>query len=267
MYLIKAIIDFIIVLLLLRLLITPVEVNFNQIFSLIYRITDPVLTPAKSFLGNEFRAVLLSVLILGLIRGLIYVAIKPMSFIAGAGFSYLNLFQLLFQFYMVVWFISVLSGYRAQTFIISMVQRAFRPLSSLSSYLGISRKYFSSFSFVILLLLYSILSFIFHLVIEYSAYTPSFSFLQGIGEGLLLIVGLFPGFFSIVIIVGALLSWVSPDPYNPVVQTIYGISDPLLDPFRKLIPNLGGLDISPIAALLCFQILGNFCKQIISGLF
>ena len=61
------------------------------------------------------------------------------------------------------------------------------------------------------------------------------------------------GFLSLVIIIGALLSWVSPDPYNPVVQTIYGISEPLLEPFRKIIPNLGGLDISPIAALICFS--------------
>ena len=55
----------------------------------------------------------------------------------------------------------------------------------------------------------------------------------------------------------------SPDPYNPVVQTIYGISEPLLDPFRKFIPNLGGLDISPIIALLCFQLAGGALKQII----
>jgi len=261
MYFIKAIIDFVIVLLLVRLLIKPVEVNFNQIFSLIFRITGPILAPVKSFLRNDLKAVLLSVFLLVLIRGLIYIAIKPMSFISGAGISLLNLFQLLFQFYMVVWFISILTDYSAQSSIISMVQRAFLPLNSLSSHLGISRQYFSFFSFGILLLLYSTLSFFLHLIIALGTLTPSF--LQGFGEGLILIIDLFPGFFSIVIIVGALLSWVSPDPYNPIVQTIYGISEPLLIPFRRIIPSFGGLDISPIIALLCFQVVGGVCKQIL----
>jgi YggT family protein len=92
------------------------------------------------------------------------------------------------------------------------------------------------------------------------------SIIQALGDGLLLTIGLFPGFFSLVIIVGALLSWVSPDPYNPVVQAIYGISEPLLAPFRRFVPPIGGIDITPIAALLCFQLLGNLGQQFISGL-
>jgi YggT family protein len=92
------------------------------------------------------------------------------------------------------------------------------------------------------------------------------SAIEGLGEGLLLVVGLFQGFFSLIIIIGALLSWVSPDPYNPVVQAIYGISEPLLRPFRRFVPLLGGLDVSPVVAILCFQILGRFGQQLIIGL-
>lgn len=265
MYFIKAIIDFIIVLLLIRLLITPVEVNFNQIFSLIYRITDPILSPAKNLFRNEFRAVLLSVFILGLIRGLIYIAISPMPFISGAGLSFLNLFQLLFQFYMVVWFISVLSNYGVQNYAINMVQRAFHPISSLSLRLGISKQNFSYFSFGFLLILYSVLSFLLHLVITFGA---SFSYFHSIAEGLRLIIALFPipGIFSIIIIAGVLLSWVSPDPYNPIVQAIYGISEPFLAPFRRLIPSLAGLDFSPLIALFCFNLIGGFLLQLLDGI-
>jgi YggT family protein len=103
---------------------------------------------------------------------------------------------------------------------------------------------------------YCLLSFILHNITVFGTSAFTFNILRSIIEGLLLTIGLFPGFFTIVIIVGALLSWVSPDPYNPVVQTIYGISEPLLASFRKIIPNLGGIDISPIAAILCFQIIG-----------
>jgi YggT family protein len=94
----------------------------------------------------------------------------------------------------------------------------------------------------------------------------SFSIVHGLGEGLMLIFGLFPGFFSIVIIIGVLLSWVSPDPYNPVVQTILSISEPLLDPFRRFVPNLGGLDISPILALICFRVIGKFGQRLVAGI-
>ena len=53
------------------------------------------------------------------------------------------------------------------------------------------------------------------------------------------------------IIIRALLSWVSPDPYNPIVQFLYRVTEPLLAPFRRLIPAYAiGFDISPIFALI-----------------
>ena len=93
----RAIIDFVIILLLLRLLIRQVEANFNQLFNIIFRITDPLLKPAKSLLKSNLQAVLLSVSILVVIRGFIFIAIKPMPILSGIGISFLYLFQLLFQ--------------------------------------------------------------------------------------------------------------------------------------------------------------------------
>lgn len=56
------------------------------------------------------------------------------------------------------------------------------------------------------------------------------------------------------IVIRAILSFVSPDPYNPVVQMLYRLSDPILKPFQRLIPPVGGLDISPIFAVLALQL-------------
>lgn len=56
------------------------------------------------------------------------------------------------------------------------------------------------------------------------------------------------------IIIRAILSFVSPDPYNPVVQMLYRLSDPILKPFQKLIPPIGGLDLSPLFAVLALQL-------------
>ncbi len=257
MFLLKAIIDFLIILLLIRLLIRPVEVNFNQIYSLIFRITDYVLKPVKPVFRDDFKSVLLTVPFLVIIRGLLYTTMSPFTVLTAVGISFLNLFQLLFQFYMAVWFIAIITGDRVHTPVISVLQRAFFPIGSLSSKLNVPRKSFSIFSFVFIFGAYTLLSFLFYSVVTNQVSGSSFNILRSIIDALILIVGLFPGFFSIIIIVGALLSWVSPDPYNPVVQTIYGISEPLLMPFRRIIPNLGGLDISPIAALLCFQIIGG----------
>lgn len=61
------------------------------------------------------------------------------------------------------------------------------------------------------------------------------------------------------IIVRALLSWVSPDPFNPIVQFLYKATEPILAPFRKIIPVYNiGLDISPILALIFIWFLKLF---------
>ena len=62
-----------------------------------------------------------------------------------------------------------------------------------------------------------------------------------------------------VILVRALLSWVNPDPYNPIVRALVAVTEPVLRPFRRLIPPrlFGGLDLSPIAVLLILEFLKN----------
>jgi YggT family protein len=65
-----------------------------------------------------------------------------------------------------------------------------------------------------------------------------------------------------VIIVRALISWVNPDPYNPIVQMLYRITDPVLSRIRRLIPAYSvGIDISPIIAILAIMFLRSFLVQ------
>jgi YggT family protein len=56
--------------------------------------------------------------------------------------------------------------------------------------------------------------------------------------------------FLIAVIIQVILSWVSPGQYNPVIGLVHKLSDPILKPLRKLIPSLGGLDLSPLFATL-----------------
>jgi len=62
----------------------------------------------------------------------------------------------------------------------------------------------------------------------------------------------------IVVIARAVLSWVSPDPYNPVVRVINQLSEPLLFPVRRRVPYLGGIDFSPMIVLLAIVFLDDF---------
>lgn len=62
----------------------------------------------------------------------------------------------------------------------------------------------------------------------------------------------------IIVIARALLSWVSPDPYNPIVRVINQFSEPLLFPVRKRVPYIGGVDLSPLIVLLGLSFLDNF---------
>jgi len=65
-----------------------------------------------------------------------------------------------------------------------------------------------------------------------------------------------------IIIARAILSWVSPDPYNPIVRFIHNVTEPVLYQIRKRIPiMMGGIDFSPIIVLLAIIFLQYFVVQ------
>ena len=55
----------------------------------------------------------------------------------------------------------------------------------------------------------------------------------------------------------ALLSWFPIDPHNPLVTLLYDVTEPILDPLRRVIPRLGMIDITPLVAIILIQVLGN----------
>lgn len=82
---------------------------------------------------------------------------------------------------------------------------------------------------------------------------------QGFGWSLLGLVVTLLRIYFWVLLVRALLSWVSPDPYNPIVRGLAAITEPVLRPLRRLVPpqRLGGIDLSPLIAMLIVQFLIN----------
>jgi YggT family protein len=61
-----------------------------------------------------------------------------------------------------------------------------------------------------------------------------------------------------IIIVRALLSWVNPDRYNPIVRFLYQVTEPVLRPIRRRLPMEMGLDFSPLVVILAIKVLQWF---------
>jgi len=62
--------------------------------------------------------------------------------------------------------------------------------------------------------------------------------------------------YTIVIVAAALITWVSPDPYNPIVRFLRQVTEPVLSPIRRLIPTYKtGIDFSPLIAIILIQII------------
>ena len=56
--------------------------------------------------------------------------------------------------------------------------------------------------------------------------------------------------FIFAIIIQAVLSWINPDPHNPVSGLLYSLTNPILQPVKRILPAMGMIDLSPIAALI-----------------
>jgi YggT family protein len=67
------------------------------------------------------------------------------------------------------------------------------------------------------------------------------------------------------VIVRVLISWVNPDPFNPIVQFVYRVTEPVLEPLRRLLPPMP-LDVSPVLAVLGIIFLQSFLVRTLQDL-
>jgi len=68
--------------------------------------------------------------------------------------------------------------------------------------------------------------------------------------------------YTWIVIGRAIISWVSPDPYNPIVRFLYNATEPLLYRVRRVLPiSLGGIDFSPFIVVIAIYFLQAFLVQ------
>lgn len=69
------------------------------------------------------------------------------------------------------------------------------------------------------------------------------------------VTALFMKIFFFALIISVILSWVAPGSHNPGAELVNQICEPALAPFRRILPSMGGLDISPILAFMVLKLI------------
>ncbi|HEX5710993.1 MAG TPA: YggT family protein [Sulfuricurvum sp.] len=91
--------------------------------------------------------------------------------------------------------------------------------------------------------------------------------IEGIVSGLGGIVHSLITVYIWILIIGALLSWVRPDPYNPIVQIIYRLTEPAYKLLRRLMPTVfNGLDLAPIILIVALNVIDVILVNVINAL-
>lgn len=68
--------------------------------------------------------------------------------------------------------------------------------------------------------------------------------------------------YSFLVLVRVLMTWIpNLDPYNPIVQFLLQLTEPVLEPARRLIPPIGMIDISPIVVLFALSFIGQMLQD------
>lgn len=90
--------------------------------------------------------------------------------------------------------------------------------------------------------------------------------MEGIISGLGGIVHSLLTVYTWVVIIGALLTWVRPDPYNPIVQIIFRLTEPAYRGLRRLMPTVfNGLDLAPLILIVLLNVIDVVLVNVINA--
>jgi YggT family protein len=87
----------------------------------------------------------------------------------------------------------------------------------------------------------------------------------GFASGIIGIVISLLNIYMWIVIIRVLISWINPDPYNPIVQFLRGVTDPAIDAVRRIVPGFlwsTGLDFTPLILIILIQVVIMFLKSI-----
>lgn len=268
MFLFGYIIKILIVFFIMRTVMTRQELHFNPIGKAIAAVTEPIFTAALKVTkktSDRLTPVIITALVF--LYALIMWLGGSHSYSLALYSSFIDLLNFIFLFYVISILVGSFNGkgvgyyttyfYRVGVFWVKLA-RTFVPVRG-------------NLIIIPAILLLSVA----YMLIAVSGITL-YAAIGGhaAGFGSIIVTALFFMLGSVadllnimimIIVVRALMSWVSPDPRNPIVQLIITLSDPITEPFRKIIPPLGMIDVSPIVAIMILSLVRGLLIKLISG--
>jgi len=266
--------------LLLRMFVTSRDAYFNSFLSGIYRATDPVMIPVhKTFrrgpvdMAGVDYLVLIPVAVLVLISGIVTGLLAGGDIAGGIVDSLVRMVDAVFLIYVVLIMVFSVFYKHARYPNNPFIRTGFKIMEPvyvlIGKYLKPLKRSPGLAAFAIGLLLHIIFGVLMFSItvrgVPYFQEHPGTLALLALRHSLAGLLSL-ARFFSWVIIIGALMSWLNPDPRNPIVQLIRLMSEPINRPFRKIIPNIGGIDISPIFSILVLQLVAQTGARLLANM-
>jgi len=249
---------------------TRQELYFNPLGKLVGKMTDPILEKAFKMTKKSADNILplfllLAVALDGLLMFMLGGYNLPVAMLAGL----MDILGFLMVFYIVSTILGAFAGNSNMTHYAMFFKRI------ASFWVKLTRTFIPIKSNAVILPVAIIIFVVFTAAmagvnIGYQAMSGSInpigSFMGSARGNLLTIAGLLDIFVWLVII-RSLLSWVSPDPRNPVVQIIASLTEPIMEPFRRIIPTLGAIDISPMVLIFVVYFIKTMLVRVVGIIF
>ena len=255
-----------IIILMFRIVATKQELNFNPVGRFLATATNPIL-PKNG--GNTLLVLYIFILVIGtsLLSG---ISSSFQEFVVLSKTTFINYLKFFMLFFIVAIILGSFGNRPIGGGFVSFFFRIGYPWVKLTRiFIPINSGKIIFPAIILVYLIYVCLSFLLNIVFNVILFKDPLNVLNillfSLGDGAIKVFDL-AYYMSIVILVRALISWVSPDPRNIVVQLIYTISEPILEPFRKIIPPLGIFDISAMVAMLLLFFIGNMGQYLINKL-
>lgn len=258
-----------IIVLMFRYVATTQELNFNPIGKTVAMLTEPVFK--KFRIAKEQSDRFIPMLIF---TGVIIASLLQMLFtksnIVLAFFAVISNFLL---FFMLFFTVSILLGNFVNKplmshYVMFFYRLGFPWVKLTRTIIPISSNKIIYPAVLMVFFIYVCASFIIIVGIQafsagLNAVAPISALLFAVKSGLLGLIDLLY-YLSWLIIARALMSWVSPDVRNPIVQLIYTLTEPVLAPFRRIIPSVGIFDFSALVAIVVLSIGTSVLQNLIN---
>lgn len=259
-----------IVILFFRKAMTRQELYFNPLGKMVAKVTDPLFEKTFKLTKKTADRLMIVFILLGAaINGALMSLIGGFDLIESMYYAVTDMMLFLMTFYI----ISVILGVFAGNIQMSYYAMYFNRIAS--TWIKVTRKvipvksnYVIIPTVLLVFVFFTLINGAVTLLAQYgspmtSASASFYSAMLMSLKSALMSLGSLLTIYIWVIIIRALMSWLSPDPRNPIVQIIQSVTDPVMEPFRRIIPPLGPVDLSPMILILFLYFLKALLYRVI----